>query len=77
MNKEQAIQALASHLEMLVDYDVLEVNLAETLHVYISEIINEIDEDKNKTNIDNVVEIWSTLKDSKKDDGFGEDFQKD
>lgn len=75
MNKEQAIQTLANHLEMLTDYDVLEANLAETLFSYISEIIEQIDESQDDTNIDNVVEIWTSLKESKKEDGFGEDFQ--
>ena len=72
MNKEQAIQALANHLSLLTDYDVLEVNLAETLHMYISEIIEQIDE--SQVELDNVVEIWDSLRETKKEDGFGKDF---
>lgn len=70
MNKEQAIQKIANHLELLTDYDVLQVNLAETLFTYISEIVEQIDEtDDSDDPLNNLINIWDNIKETK-----GEDF---
>jgi hypothetical protein len=77
MNKEQAIQQIANHLELLTDYDVLEANLAETLFSYITEIVEQIQVEITGEDIaKNVIALWGNLKDSTKEHGYGDEFNK-
>lgn len=43
MMKEEAARKIEEHLQVLVDYDVLEAQVADTLTEYIWSIIGEID----------------------------------
>jgi hypothetical protein len=43
MMKEEAARKIEEHLQVLVDYDVLNVQVADTLTEYIWSIIGEID----------------------------------
>lgn len=43
MMKEEAARKIEEHLQILADYDVLPVQVVETLTEYIWSIINDID----------------------------------
>ena len=76
MNKEQAIHQITKHLELLTDYDVLEINLADTLLSYLTEIVEQIEVDITGQEIaKSLIKHWGEMKDSKKDTGYGDDFK--
>jgi hypothetical protein len=72
MNKKEALEKLSEHLDLLANYRVMTDNAAGTLYLYISEIIEqiqEVDPDIAKAKaLNNLVELWGTLKDPEKDD---------
>jgi hypothetical protein len=43
MMKEEAARKIEEHLQVLVDYDVLDAQVADTLTEYVWSIIGEID----------------------------------
>lgn len=53
--KEQAARKIEEHLQILVDYDVLGAQVADTLTEYIWSIIGEIDP---IVDVDNVTRLW-------------------
>jgi hypothetical protein len=55
MMKEEAGRQIEAHLQILIDYDVLDVRVAETLGEYIWGIINKID---NVVDVDQLEDIW-------------------
>lgn len=55
MMKEEAGRQIEAHLQVLIDYDVLDVRVAETLGEYIWAIINKID---NVVDVDQLEDIW-------------------
>lgn len=70
MNKKQALAQISEHLDILSNYEVINENTAEILFMYITEIIEQIEETDPDTArakaIDNLVQLWSDIKD--KDD---------
>lgn len=55
MTPEQAAREIETHLQILVDYDVIEAQVSETLTEYIWVIINQIDLIKEP---DQLEDIW-------------------
>jgi len=55
MAKEEAARKIEEHIQILVDYDVLEAQVADTLTEYIWSIINEIDP---VVDVDVLKQIW-------------------
>jgi hypothetical protein len=55
MMKEEAGRQIEAHLQILIDYDVIDVRVAETLGEYIWTIINKID---NVVDVDQLEDIW-------------------
>lgn len=70
MNKKQALAQISEHLDILSNYEVINENTAEILFMYITEIIEQIEETDpdiaRAKAIDNLVQLWSDIKD--KDD---------
>lgn len=70
MNKKQALAQISEHLDILNNYEVINENTAEILFMYITEIIEQIEETDpdiaRAKAIDNLVQLWSDIKD--KDD---------
>lgn len=60
MMKEEAARQIEAHLQILTDYDVLDVRVAETLGEYIWSIINEIDP---IVDVDQLEDIWKGMQD--------------
>jgi molybdopterin/thiamine biosynthesis adenylyltransferase len=67
MTKEQALQEISKHLELLTDYDVIEATFADTLFGYLSEIISEID-DTYEQEQSNILSLWENIKNNKNED---------
>lgn len=63
MMKEEAARKIEEHLQVLVDYDVMDAQVADTLTEYIWSIIGEIDP---IVDVDNISKLWS--KDSDTDE---------
>lgn len=55
MMKEEAGRKIEAHLQLLVDYDVLDARVADTLTEYVWGFINDID---NVIDVDQLEEIW-------------------
>ena len=55
MMKEEAARQIEAHLQILIDYDVLDVRVAETLGEYIQEIIDRI---SPVVDVDQLEDIW-------------------
>lgn len=55
MAKEEAARKIEEHIQILVDYDVLNAQVADTLTEYIWSIINEIDP---VVDVDSLKQIW-------------------
>lgn len=55
MMKEEAGRNIEAHLQILVDYDVIDVRVADTLTEYVWGIINEID---TVVDVDQLEDIW-------------------
>jgi len=55
MMKEEAGRKIEAHLQVLVDYDVLDVRVADTLTEYVWEIINGID---SIVDVDQLEDVW-------------------
>ena len=55
MMKEEAGRKIEAHIAMLVDYDVLDARVADTLSEYIWGFINDID---TVVDVDQLEEIW-------------------
>ena len=55
MAKEEAARKIEEHIQILVDYDVLNAQVADTLTEYIWSIINEIDP---VVDVDVLKQIW-------------------
>lgn len=55
MMKEEAGRKIEAHLQVLVDYDVLDARVADTLTEYVWGFINDID---NVIDVDQLEEIW-------------------
>lgn len=55
MMKEEAGRQIEAHLQMLVDYDVLDARVADTLTEYVWGFINDID---MVVDVDQLEEIW-------------------
>lgn len=55
MMKEEAGRKIEAHLQMLVDYDVLDARVADTLTEYIWSFINDIG---IVVDVDQLEEIW-------------------
>lgn len=55
MMKEEAGRRIEAHLAMLVDYDVLDARVADTLTEYVWGFINDID---MVVDVDQLEEIW-------------------
>jgi hypothetical protein len=68
MTKEQALQEILKHLELLIDYDVIDATFAHTFFGHISEIVSEIDESYEEEQ-SNILNLWDNIKNNK-----GEDF---
>lgn len=60
MMKEEAARQIEKHLQILIDYDVLDVRVAETLGEYIQGIIDEIDP---IVDVDQLEDIWKGFQD--------------
>jgi hypothetical protein len=59
MMKEEAGRKIEAHIAMLVDYDVLNAQVADTLTEYIWSFINGID---NVVDTDQLEELWKKNK---------------
>lgn len=55
MMKEEAGRKIEAHLQLLVDYDVLDARVADTLTEYVWGFINDID---TVVDVDQLEEIW-------------------
>lgn len=55
MMKEEAGRKIEAHLQLLVDYDVLDARVADTLTEYVWGFINDID---MVVDVDQLEEIW-------------------
>jgi hypothetical protein len=55
MAKEEAARKIEEHIQILVDYDVLNAQVADTLTEYIWSIINEVDP---VVDVDVLKQIW-------------------
>lgn len=60
MMKEEAGRKIEAHLQLLVDYDVLDARVADTLTEYVWGFINDID---TVVDVDQLEEIWKKEKD--------------
>lgn len=71
MNKKQALAQISEHLDILSNYEVINGSTAEMLFMYITEIIEQIEETDpdiaRAKAIDNLVQLWSDIK-NKDDD---------
>lgn len=55
MTKDEAARKIEEHIQILVDYDVLNAQVADTLTEYVWSIINEIDP---VVDVDVLKQIW-------------------
>ena len=55
MMKEEAGRKIEAHIQMLVDYDVIDARVADTLTEYVWGFINDID---TVVDVDQLEEIW-------------------
>lgn len=55
MMKEEAGRKIEAHLQILVDYDVIDVRVADTLTEHVWAIINEID---SIVDVDQLEDVW-------------------
>lgn len=60
MMKEEAGRKIEAHIQMLVDYDVIDIRVADTLTEYVWGFINDID---TVVDVDQLEEIWKKEKD--------------
>ena len=60
MSKEEAGRKIEAHIQTLVDYDVLDAQVADTLTQYIWEFVNDID---NVVDVDQLEDIWKGIED--------------
>jgi hypothetical protein len=60
MMKEEAARQIEAHLQILIDYDVLDVRVGETLGEYIWSIIDKIDP---VVDVDQLEDIWKGMED--------------
>lgn len=71
MNKKQALAQISEHLDILSNYEVINENTAEILFMYITEIIEQIEEVDPDTSrakaIDNLIQMWTDIKDTDTD----------
>lgn len=58
MMKEEAGRQIEAHIQILVDYDVLNVQVADTLGEYIWSIIDKIDP---IVDVDQLEDIWKGM----------------
>lgn len=59
MMKEEAGRKIEAHIAMLVDYDVLDARVADTLVEYIWGFINEVD---SVVDVDQLEDLWKWKK---------------
>ena len=67
MTKEQAVEMIEEHLEMLADYGVMSDETSATLYHNIWKIVMSIDEgdpvkDRIERDIQNITEMWKVMK---------------
>lgn len=71
MTKDKAIEKIEHHILFLAEYDVIDINIADTLVANIAQIVAKIDTDSNKdedyTDISRYWQIMKKLKDSEDD----------
>jgi len=61
MMKEEAGRKIEEHLQILVDYDVLSVQVADTLTEYIWSVIGEIDPIVDVDSLSDSALLWHRL----------------
>lgn len=59
MMKEEAGRQIEAHIQMLVDYDVIDARVADTLTEYIWGFINQIDA---VVDVDQLEDVWNWKK---------------
>jgi chemotaxis regulatin CheY-phosphate phosphatase CheZ len=67
MNKQQALDMIEEHLDMLATYGVLSDEIAATLYNNLWKIVMSIDEgdpvkDQIEKDIQNITEMWKSMK---------------
>lgn len=69
MTKEQALQEIANHLNLLIDYDVINATLGDTLFENLERIVNGIDQTQDTYDEQaNVLNLWENVKNEKGND---------
>ena len=61
MMKEEAGRKIEAHIQMLVDYDVINAQVADTLTEYVWGFINDID---LMVDVDQLEDVWKWKKEN-------------
>jgi hypothetical protein len=74
MTKEQALQEISNHMDILIDYEIVSKEVAQVLFMYITDSVDKIENkiELTKEGIDTLT-YWNILKNSK--DGYGDEFK--
>lgn len=62
MTKDKAIQKIEEHILFLAEYDIVNIDIAETLVDNISKIVAKIDTTETKDDFTDVSRYWQILK---------------
>lgn len=65
MMKEEAGRKIEAHIQMLVDYDVINAQVADTLTEYVWGFINDID---LIVDVDQLEDVWNVWKSNKEEE---------
>ena len=65
MMKEEAGRKIEAHIQMLVDYDVINAQVADTLTEYVWGFINDID---LVVDVDQLEDVWNVWKSNKEEE---------
>ena len=62
MTKDKAIEKIEEHVLFLAEYDVINIDIAETLIENISKIVAKIDTTDSKDDFTDVSRYWQIMK---------------
>ena len=62
MTKDKAIEKIEQHIMLLAEYDVLNIDIAETMVSNITQIVAKIDTTDSKDDFTDVSRYWQIMK---------------
>jgi hypothetical protein len=74
MTKEQALQEISNHMDILIDYEIVSQEVAQVLFMYITDSVDKIE---NKIEITqeglDTLAVWRSIKNNNND--YGDEFK--